>query len=77
MSDGICTLPGSCGVPCEAGSAGGATELAETTEGRTVQFPCNWTDTDPAAVLEAVAELNLEGITLPAPGGMTRLDPVR
>ena len=41
MSDGICTLPGSCGVPCEAGSAGGATELAETTEGRTVQFPCN------------------------------------
>jgi bifunctional non-homologous end joining protein LigD len=37
-------------------------ELSDEVGGRTVQFPCNWTDTDPAVVLEAAAELNLEGI---------------
>jgi bifunctional non-homologous end joining protein LigD len=36
--------------------------IAAIADSRTVQFPCNWTDTDPALVLEAVAELNLEGI---------------
>jgi hypothetical protein len=37
-------------------------ELAAESRCRTVQFPRNWTDTDPAVVLEAAAELNLEGI---------------
>ena len=36
--------------------------VAEGSDNRTVQFPCNWRQTDPALVLEAVAELNLEGI---------------
>jgi bifunctional non-homologous end joining protein LigD len=37
-------------------------EVAVGPVSSTVRFPCNWTDTDPAVVLEAVAELNLEGI---------------
>lgn len=36
--------------------------VAAYSESRTVQFPRSWSDTDPALVLEAVAELNLEGI---------------
>jgi bifunctional non-homologous end joining protein LigD len=36
--------------------------IADASAGNTVQFPCNLTDTDPALVLEAAAELNLEGI---------------
>jgi bifunctional non-homologous end joining protein LigD len=36
--------------------------LAEAAHGRTVKFPSHWTNTDPSVVLEAVAELNLEGI---------------
>ena len=37
-------------------------ELAENSSGRTIQFPANWTDTDPQVVLAASAELGLEGI---------------
>jgi bifunctional non-homologous end joining protein LigD len=37
-------------------------QLAAESRCRTVQFPQNWTDTDPTIVLEAAAELNLEGI---------------
>jgi bifunctional non-homologous end joining protein LigD len=36
--------------------------LAAESRCRIVKFPCNWTDTDPAIVLEVSAELNLEGI---------------
>jgi bifunctional non-homologous end joining protein LigD len=38
------------------------TEIASACSSRTVQFPANWTHTDPAVVLAASAELGLEGI---------------
>jgi len=38
------------------------TDIAAANSRRTVQFPANWTDTDPAVVLAASAELGLEGI---------------
>jgi bifunctional non-homologous end joining protein LigD len=37
-------------------------EIASANSGSVVQFPANWTDTDPAVVLAASAELGLEGI---------------
>ena len=38
------------------------TDIAAASSRRIVQFPANWTDTDPAVVLAASAELGLEGI---------------
>lgn len=38
------------------------TNIASDTRGCTVQFPTSWTDTDPATVLAASAEVGLEGI---------------
>jgi bifunctional non-homologous end joining protein LigD len=37
-------------------------DVAESTAGRTIQFPANWIDTEPQVVLAASAELGLEGI---------------
>jgi bifunctional non-homologous end joining protein LigD len=41
---------------------GHLTDIATSASGRIVQFPANWTHTDPQIVLAASAELGLEGI---------------